>query len=69
MISRIDHISIAVKDYEKALYFFRDILGAISGTSAEDHDGKYRWEIFSSGDLHFNVCDIKVVTSVIDEVL
>lgn len=51
MISRIDHISIAVKDYEKALYFFRDILGAISGTSAEDHDGKYRWEIFSFGDL------------------
>lgn len=51
MISRIDHISIAVKDYEKALYFFRDILGAISGTSAEDHDRKYRWEIFSFGDL------------------
>jgi methylmalonyl-CoA/ethylmalonyl-CoA epimerase len=51
MISRIDHISIAVKDYEKALSFFRDILGAVSGTSAEDHDRKYRWEIFSFGDL------------------
>jgi len=51
MISRIDHISIAVKDYEKALHFFRDILGAISGASAENHDMKYRWEIFSFGDL------------------
>ncbi len=51
MISRIDHISIAVKDYEKALSFFRDILGAVSGTSAEDHGRKYRWEIFSFGDL------------------
>jgi methylmalonyl-CoA/ethylmalonyl-CoA epimerase len=51
MISRIDHISIAVKDYEKALYFFSNILGAISGTSAKDHEGKYRWEIFSFGDL------------------
>ena len=51
MISRIDHISIAVKDYKKALHFFQDILGAISGASAEDHDMKYFWQIFSLGDL------------------
>jgi methylmalonyl-CoA/ethylmalonyl-CoA epimerase len=51
MISRIDHISIAVKDYKKALHFFQDILGAISGAGAEDHDMKYFWQIFSLGDL------------------
>jgi methylmalonyl-CoA/ethylmalonyl-CoA epimerase len=51
MISRIDHISIAVKDYKKALHFFQDILGAISGAGDKDHDMKYVWQIFSLGDL------------------
>jgi len=36
MISRIDHVSIAVKDYEKAVHFFKDILGAIPGAAAGD---------------------------------
>jgi methylmalonyl-CoA/ethylmalonyl-CoA epimerase len=51
MISRIDHISIAVKDYSKALYFFKDILGAVLGAGARNNDMKYHWQIFSFGDL------------------
>ena len=51
MISRIDHISIAVKDYPKALHFFKDILGAVFGAGARNNDMKYHWQIFSFGDL------------------
>ncbi len=51
MISRIDHISIVVKDYPKALYFFKDILGAVLGAGDQNNDLKYRWQIFSLGDL------------------
>jgi methylmalonyl-CoA/ethylmalonyl-CoA epimerase len=51
MISRIDHISIAVKDYPKALHFFKDILGAVLGAGERNNDMKYHWQIFSFGDL------------------
>ena len=51
MISRIDHISIAVKDYSKALHFFKDILGAVPGAGAKNKAMKYHWQIFSFGDL------------------
>lgn len=51
LISRIDHVSIAVKDYEKAKNFFQVILGAIPGASAIDPAMKYFWQIFSLGDL------------------
>ncbi|MBW2623497.1 MAG: VOC family protein, partial [Deltaproteobacteria bacterium] len=51
MISRIDHVSIAVTDFEKAKAFFMDILGAVPCTSAQDNNLKYYWEIFSLGDL------------------
>jgi methylmalonyl-CoA/ethylmalonyl-CoA epimerase len=53
MISRVDHISIAVReeDYDKAFSFFADILGAIPGASGEDPGMKYYWEILSLGDL------------------
>jgi methylmalonyl-CoA/ethylmalonyl-CoA epimerase len=51
MISRIDHISIAVKNYPKALHFFKDILGAFLGAGARNNDIKYHWQIFSFGDL------------------
>lgn len=51
MISRIDHISIAVKDYPQALHFFKDILGAVLGVGARNEDMKYYWQIFSFGDL------------------
>ncbi len=51
MISRIDHVSIATRDYDKALHFFRDILGAVPGTFAEDKTTKFFWQILSLGDL------------------
>lgn len=51
MIARIDHISIAVKNYEKARFFFQDILGAVPGAGADNHDKKFFWQIFSLGDL------------------
>ena len=51
MISRIDHVSIAVNDYETARHFFQDILGAIPGFADENSDLKFYWQIFSLGDL------------------
>ncbi len=51
MIQRIDHVSIAVRDYDKALAFFTRILGAIPGSSAQDDHMRYVWQINSLGDL------------------
>jgi len=51
MISRIDHVSLAVKNPEKAMSFFQNILGAVPGASATDPRMKYRWQILSLGDL------------------
>lgn len=51
MISRIDHVSLAVKDHDKAAHFFRDVLGAIPATQAADPAMKYFWQLFSLGDL------------------
>ena len=51
MISRIDHVSIAVRDQKKAERFFREILGAIAGTGMSDPQAMFFWQIFSLGDL------------------
>ncbi len=51
MISRIDHVSLAVKDYEAAKEFFEKIFGAASGASAEDSNLEYFWHLFSLGDM------------------
>lgn len=51
MISRIDHVSLAVNDREKAVHFFQNILGAIPGADMVDDHLKFRWSIFSLGDL------------------
>ena len=51
MISRIEHVSLAVNDYDKAVYFFQNILGAVPGVGAEDSHLKFYWQIFSLGDL------------------
>jgi methylmalonyl-CoA/ethylmalonyl-CoA epimerase len=48
---RIDHVSIAVRDYDKAHRFFSTLLGAVPGAAAEDPVTKYFWQIFSVGDL------------------
>jgi len=51
MISRIDHVSIAVRDYDEAWHFFVDILGAVPGAFGEEDAIKYFWRVFSLGDL------------------
>lgn len=51
MISRIDHVSLAVKDFRKALDFFEKIFGATAGAGAREDRLKYFWQIFSLGDL------------------
>jgi methylmalonyl-CoA/ethylmalonyl-CoA epimerase len=51
MILRIDHVSLAVKDYKKAIEFFTKILGAIPQTHGRDPKLQYYWEIFKLGDL------------------
>jgi methylmalonyl-CoA/ethylmalonyl-CoA epimerase len=51
MISRIDHVSLAVRDYENARAFFENIFGAVSGASAEDSNLEYFWHIFTLGDM------------------
>jgi len=51
MISRIDHVAIAVRDFDRAEHFFRSILGAIPGSQGGDSNLKFFWKIFSLGDL------------------
>jgi len=51
MIQRIDHIAIAVRDYNKAYRFFSELLGAIPGSSSRDDRMKYVWQNMSLGDL------------------
>jgi methylmalonyl-CoA/ethylmalonyl-CoA epimerase len=51
MISRIDHVSIAVRDYEAARTFFEHVMGAVSGASAEDSNLEYFWHMFTVGDM------------------
>lgn len=51
MISRIDHVSIAVRDQGKAERFFRDVLGAVAGVGMEDPRTRFFWQLFSLGDL------------------
>ena len=53
-ILRIDHVSLAVsiKYYEKAVEFFKKILGATSQShGSEAGNLNYYWEIFALGDL------------------
>ncbi|PKL17411.1 MAG: hypothetical protein CVV49_11395 [Spirochaetae bacterium HGW-Spirochaetae-5] len=51
MILRIDHVSIAVKDYDKADAFFTKLLGLVSGGAGDDRSSKYKFQIYSAGDL------------------
>ncbi|MBC2711396.1 MAG: VOC family protein [Desulfosarcina sp.] len=51
MILRIDHVSIAVRNYDKARRFFQQLMGAVAGAGAADETMKYRWQIFSLGDM------------------
>jgi len=51
LISRIDHVSIAVRDQKKAEQFFREVLGAVAGAGMDDPKTRFFWQIFSLGDL------------------
>ena len=50
-ILRIDHVSIAVHDRQKAEHFFCSVLGAIPCTASMDPYMKYTWQIMALGDL------------------
>ncbi|MDH7554226.1 MAG: VOC family protein [Spirochaetota bacterium] len=50
MIARIDHVSLAVPDFDKAKIFFEN-LGAVAGVGAKDDSTKFYWQIFSLGDM------------------
>ena len=51
MIERIDHISLAVRDMEKAKEFFCGILGLVPAQWSVLEDLKYLGQVFSAGDL------------------
>jgi methylmalonyl-CoA/ethylmalonyl-CoA epimerase len=51
MILRIDHVSIAVRNEEKARHFFGQLMGAVTGAGAADEAMNYRWQIYSLGDM------------------
>jgi len=51
MISRLDHVAVAVNDYDQAIHFFTRVLGAVPGASLTEDKLKFRWEILSVGDL------------------
>jgi methylmalonyl-CoA/ethylmalonyl-CoA epimerase len=51
IISRIDHVSLAVNDFKSAMRFFVDVLGAVEGAAANDDSKKFFWSLFSMGDL------------------
>lgn len=51
MISRIDHVALAVRDYDKALSFFTTLFGAVPGTYSDDGIMKYLWQNLAIGDL------------------
>lgn len=51
MISRIDHIAIAVSDYDRAFRFFSLLLGGVPGTSSQVDGMNYFWQNLHLGDL------------------
>ncbi|SDO79272.1 VOC family protein [Desulforhopalus singaporensis] len=51
MISRIDHISIAVKDYRRGLEFFTKVFGGVPGASGTSEELGFFWQLLSTGDL------------------
>jgi methylmalonyl-CoA/ethylmalonyl-CoA epimerase len=51
MILRIDHVSVAVRQGDRARHFFETVMGAVAGSGAVDEDMKFRWNIFSLGDM------------------
>jgi len=51
LFSRIDHVSLAVRDYEKARAFFEDVFQVVPGAEGNSPPWDFRWRVFSLGDL------------------
>jgi len=51
MISRIDHVAVAVRAFEEAENFFQSVLGAVPGSHGKDRKLNFFWKVFSLGDL------------------
>lgn len=51
MIARIDHVALAVSNFDRAERFFRSVLGAVPGSEGGDPKLKFFWRIYSLGDL------------------
>ncbi|GAB4352000.1 MAG: hypothetical protein Kow0099_36190 [Candidatus Abyssubacteria bacterium] len=51
MITRIDHVSLAVRDYERAKEFVQRVFGGTSVAAMEDSALHYFWDIFTLGDM------------------
>lgn len=51
MVLRIDHVSIAVKDFKKAEKFFSEILGLVIGGAGCDEKSGFFYQVYSAGDL------------------
>lgn len=51
MLLRIDHVSLAVRDYDAAGTFFEKVFGALPGAGAPDSRLGFNWQVFSVGDL------------------
>jgi methylmalonyl-CoA/ethylmalonyl-CoA epimerase len=51
MILRIDHVALAVRDYDKAFDFFTTLFNALPGAHAEEGSMRYLWQTISLGDL------------------
>ncbi len=51
LFSRIDHVTLAVREYDKARAFFEDVFQVIPGTEGNGPPWDFRWRVFSLGDL------------------
>lgn len=51
MFPKIDHVSLAVRDFKKASEFFTSIFEAIPGMGSVNRKNKYRWQMFFIGDF------------------
>lgn len=51
MILRIDHVALAVRDYDNAFRFFTTLFNALPGAYADDSSMKYLWQTMAMGDL------------------
>ena len=51
LFSRIDHISLAVREYDKAKAFFEDVFQVVPGAEGDGPPWDFQWQVFSLGDL------------------